>query len=234
MCPASDECLDQQHSCMDSAGAKAPFPNLDHLTLALCEQVYEPADDTFLLCDALTQEEAIRVDARIAVEVGSGSGCCISHLAMLHRAADVPQPHCIATDINPHAVLLTRQTAASNGVLVDAVRMNLADGLVERLAGLVDVLLFNPPYVPTDDEEVGGSGLSASWAGGEDGRAVIDRFLPLVKFLLSPSGRCYLVLVEENRPTELRRYFARQGLTATVVVKRQAVNEGLMIMRVGR
>lgn len=39
-----------------------------------------------------------------------------------------------------------------------------------RLAGKVDVLVFNPPYVPTDEQEADGAqtegALSAAWAGG--------------------------------------------------------------------
>lgn len=50
--------------------------------------------------------------------------------------------------------------------------------------GRWDVVVFNPPYVPTSAEEldaaVAGGGIEASWAGGADGRVVIDRFLAVV------------------------------------------------------
>ena len=49
-----------------------PTPNLEHLTHADFENVYEPAEDTFLFLDALEQEEKYlrAIDPSICVEVG--------------------------------------------------------------------------------------------------------------------------------------------------------------------
>lgn len=48
--------------------------------------------------------------------------------------------------------------------------------------------------------QIGSRGIEASWAGGEDGREVIDRFLPTVEMLLSLDGAFYLVIIKENKP----------------------------------
>lgn len=134
---------------------------------------------------------------------------------------------------------------------LEVVRTNLAGALGGRLRGKVDVLIFNPPYVPTPSEEVGTDDIDAAWAGGIDGREVIDRLLPEVGALLSPplrllhtregtvsgnehrrcGGRFYMVLVEENRPSDVGRVLEVQGLVATCVVKRRAKNERLAVYR---
>ena len=60
--------------------------------------------------------------------------------------------------------------------------------------------MFNPPYVPTPDEEVERGGLAAAWAGGTRGRRVLDRLLPALPALLSPRGEAFIVAVHENDP----------------------------------
>lgn len=58
---------------------------------------------------------------------------------------------------------------------------SLARPLTNRLEHAVDILVFNPPYVPTYDEEMDAAqhdaGISGSWAGGTDGMQVTDALL---------------------------------------------------------
>lgn len=110
--------------------------------------------------------------------------------------------HCIAIDINPYACQATLETAKAHAVdaQVDVLRGDLVNGLLPRMAGKVDLLLFNPPYVVTPDEEVERKDIAAAWAGGRDGRLVIDRFLPMIPTLLSDEGVAFMVVIPENKP----------------------------------
>lgn len=66
----------------------------------------------------------------------------------------------------------------SNQVRLEAIPSDLFSAVEDEFMGQVDVLIFNPPYVPTESDEIRGTGIEISWAGGVDGREVIDRFLP--------------------------------------------------------
>jgi release factor glutamine methyltransferase len=88
--------------------------------------------------------------------------------------------------------------------------------------------LFNPPYVPSGDEEVGHDNIQAAWAGGVDGREIIDLLIPIVHKLLSPNGLFYLVTIEENNPKQLCTKF--HHLKGKLILKRVRGDEILYIL----
>ena len=65
-------------SSSSSSSSSAELPDLNHLSLADYDHIYEPAEDTYLACDALLQEwkqgflEALQPS--FVMEIGSGSG----------------------------------------------------------------------------------------------------------------------------------------------------------------
>ena len=224
-------------------------------------EVYEPAEDSFLLVDALAAEwrSTLRLrPPRVVVEVGCGTGYVIVSAALLARehessreepndddaaaeattSAASTQPSCrfYATDVNRDALEATRATAAAHGVahLLETCECDLlsAPGLFASLRNATDVLLFNPPYVLTPSEEVTRGGVAAAWAGGVDGREVTDRLLPLVFDVLAPGGTFLLILLEQNKPSEVQKMLERFGMAACeIVATTSADEERLHVMR---
>jgi release factor glutamine methyltransferase len=226
----------------------AEMPSLNHLKLSDFDQVYEPAADTFLLLDALFYEiEAGIFDDRdehlIMLELGCGSGVpTIFFRQQWQRHATkkgerAPALLSFVTDVNPRALEVTRQTAFQNGLtksqFLELLMCDLAGPLLSRLSNSVDIILFNPPYVPTPDEEVGGSGIEASWAGGKDGCRVIDRSISQIARLVKrPMGVSYMITVDDNRPDEIALKFQELGLKMEPLFRRRTHNERLTVQKI--
>ncbi|KAJ4702769.1 hemK methyltransferase family member 2-like [Melia azedarach] len=198
-------------------------------------EVYEPCDDSFALVDALLADRINLLEHRpmLCMEVGCGSGYVITSLALMLEQ-EVPWAHYIATDINPRAVEVTRKTLEAHGVCAELINTDIASGLEKRLAGLVDVMVVNPPYVPTPEDEVGREGIASAWAGGENGRSVIDKILPIADKLLSKTGWLYLVTLTTNDPSQICLQMREKGYAARIVVQRSTEEENLHIIKFWR
>ncbi|KAG8229844.1 hypothetical protein J437_LFUL009119 [Ladona fulva] len=179
------------------AGAKRRVTVVSNV-LQNTQQVYEPAEDTFLMMDALEQDFGLIKTCRpsLIVEVCAGTGIIGTALS---KALCLSPGFFIATDINDLACKASHDTFLCNGV--NTCEVICADLLTFLASGVVDVLICNPPYVPTTEEELNSSvKLTRSWAGGENGRKVMDRLFKDVPRLLSQEGIFYLLVVKENRP----------------------------------
>ncbi|KAM4887701.1 methyltransferase N6AMT1 isoform 2-T2 [Thomomys bottae] len=126
-----------------------PTPLYGHVGRGVFRDVYEPAEDTFLLLDALEAAADELAGVEICLEIGSGSGVVSTFLASMIG----PQALYMCTDINPEAAACTLETARCNKVQIQPVITDLVKGLLPRLKGQVDLLVFNPPYVVTPPEE---------------------------------------------------------------------------------
>ncbi|KAL6007043.1 hypothetical protein ACLOJK_032539 [Asimina triloba] len=197
--------------------------------------VYEPCDDSFALVDALLADRANLLEHQpsLCLEVGSGSGYVITSLAIM-LGLEGTGSHYVATDINPHAVVVTSETLRAHRVHAEVICTDIASGLEKRLAGLVDVVVVNPPYVPTPEDEVGCQGITSAWAGGEDGRTVIDRILPVVDELLSSRGWLYMVTLTSNNPSKICLMMREKGYASRIIVQRSTEEERLHVIKFWR
>ena len=155
------------------------MPDFDDIKFETCPQVYAPAEDTFLLADSLL----VKIGDDV-LEIGTGTG--LVALVASKKASKV-----VATDINPHALECARANAGRNGVKNMEIRPGDLFGPVPEEK--FDLILFNTPYLPTDEDDIIGDELDAAWDGGADGRRVIDLFLKEVKNHLKDKGIVQLV-----------------------------------------
>lgn len=141
------------------------------------DQVYPPQEDSWLLLRAACKW--IRPGDKV-LEIGTGSGIVAASLPPCHLL--------VATDINPYAV----HEAYARGVPVIRTTMNM--GIRECF----DLVLFNPPYLPTPPSERCDDWLECALDGGADGNEVIRIFIALLPGMLCVSGSALLLISSLN------------------------------------
>ncbi len=176
------------------------------------KQVYQAAEDSHLLAETAVNY----ADADdLVVDVGTGSGY------VADRVADETGARVVGTDLNP---LACRQ--ASNGG-VEAVRANLLDPF---RTDSVDLVVCNPPYLPTPPDREWNDWMEYALSGGDDGRAVIDPFLEGLRRPLKPDGEALLLCSSLTGIDAVRAKARSNGLTTMEVADEAHPNERLVVL----
>ncbi|MBP3892890.1 MAG: peptide chain release factor N(5)-glutamine methyltransferase [Atopobiaceae bacterium] len=171
-----------------------------HIVMRCEKGVLIPRPETEVLVDACLERLA-SCEAPRVLEIGTGTGCIALSLATEH-----PGTRVIATDISPRAVALASRNrdALDLGGLVEIVECDLASGVPDALMGTFDLLVSNPPYIPTkvlENEvppEVKDHEPHLALDGGPDGLDVFRRLLELAPRVLRAGGSMALELSEDN------------------------------------
>ncbi len=187
------------------------MPTYYGLKVKLHPQVYEPAEDTFLLAENL----AVR-DGDVALDMGTGTG--LIALLMARKASYV-----LGVDINPIAVELARENARLNGI--KNVEFRLSD-LFERVEEKFDAITFNAPYLPGEPEEP----IDLALVGGKRGREVLNRFIREVPRHLKPTGVVQIVQSSITGVEETLERLERAGLKGRIAAKRHVFFEDIVLI----
>jgi release factor glutamine methyltransferase len=135
----------------------------------------------------------------IAVDVCTGSGAIACFLA-----AEVPGARVLATELDPGALAWARRNADRYGV--ELLAGDLDEPLPAALAGRVDVLCANVPYVPsgaiaTLPTDVRDHEPRLALDGGPDGLDVLRRLVARAGHWLAPGGGLLCEIGEDQAET---------------------------------
>jgi len=190
------------------------------LVFQVFEDVYEPAEDTFLAADSLAE---IVKESDTLLDIGTG--CGILALIAARKAKKV-----VATDINPNAVKCVKLNSKINKVSakIEVRRGDLFQPIArnERF----DVIVFNAPYLPSSQREQR-TWIGRSWAGGPTGRQLIDRFILEAPHYLKSNGKILLVQSSLANIDKTLKKLGEEDLDARVIAEKKFAFETIVVIQ---
>jgi len=184
------------------------------------EKVYLPSEDSYLLLDSMKIAKGSFV-----LDMGTGTGVLAMHAALLGASKVV------AIDINPFASRCAMKNVLSQGLgnQISVLAGDLFSLL--RKTSAFDVILFNPPYLRTDESEYKSGWLEKSWAGGRNGRVVIDKFIDELPYHLRSEGFAFMLQPSRGLSTTIKK-LRQMKMNASIVARRKLFFEELVVLLV--
>ena len=143
--------------------------------------VFAPISDSWMLADAI-RHEAIGPGS-LALDVCTGSG--VLALTAAEQGATTT-----AIDVSRRALITVRLNALRSGLQLRTLRgRTFAPVTAERF----DLIVSNPPYVPSPRPNLPRYGASRAWEAGQNGRIVLDALCDEAPAHLRPGGTLLLV-----------------------------------------
>lgn len=151
------------------------------LAFKVNSSVLIPRQDTELLVE--TALGVLQPDMRV-LDLCTGSGCIL--ISLLHYAKEIAG---VGSDVSKQALITAKENAKANDVEAEWVRSDL----FANLTGTFDVIVSNPPYIPTREietlmPEVRDFEPVEALDGKEDGLFFYGRILTEGSGFLNPGG----------------------------------------------
>lgn len=180
------------------------------------DNVYIPAEDSYLLADNLEIKQGQSV-----LEIGTGSGIVAMYASRLTDNITV-------TDINFDACELARKNFEDNSIEnIEILFGNLFEPVKNRK---FDVILFNTPYLPTEEDEVLDDTINYAFDGGLNGRKVIDLFLNEVGNHLNDNGILQIIQSSLSGNEETLEKLDQLGFVSEIAAKEHFFFEDITLI----
>ncbi|MGI6105736.1 MAG: peptide chain release factor N(5)-glutamine methyltransferase [Raoultibacter sp.] len=196
-----------------------------HLNIKVREGVLIPRPETELLVEeALSYTRQVsenrNSDQLLVLDLCTGSGCIACSIA-----SENPDVSVLASDIAKEAVELARENISLLGLdeRVTVFEGDLGEAIPEENLGKLQLIVSNPPYIPTHileqiPREVSDFEPRLALDGGSDGLALYRRIVEWAQKALTPEGALMLELYEGH--LEQAAHIAREaGFSSTEILE---------------
>ena len=199
----------------------------DRITLTITPEVYDPHEDSELLADAARGHAFGDF-----LDLGCGSGIVGISAWKSGKVKKV-----FFADVSKKALSCAKENALNNGLKkAEFIQTDLFSSLRRKF----DCIAFNPPYLPTSEEEKVQGDLNDAFDGGEDGRKTLDVFLAQFAKHLKPKGVLLLLNSSVSASGELdgnsetRKILEKKGFSVKVAGRKKFFFEELVVFKASK
>ncbi len=179
---------------------------------------YLPSDDTYLMIDTLKKD--LKNKQKDMLEIGFGSGIISLSFYKFFDNVD-------CCDINKEIVSYFIEYVKKNNLR--NINVFYSD-LFKNIPKKYDVIVFNPPYVPSNKIDLSDI-CSLATDGGKDGSEIIVDFLQQLNLHLKKNGVCYLLISSLNNLKNLEKIIIKD-FVCDVINKKKLFFEELLILKI--
>lgn len=209
------------------------------------ENVYRPADDTYLIVDYFKYHldydffDGIPLEnIRNILDMGTGTGYIALSLQIIKTKIPKFNPKIYASDVLEEAIILSKHNERLNNFEseIEFINSDLFKSFPSTLKHSFDIIIFNPPYLPSSNiihKSNIKKKIDYSWDGGELGFETFLRFLDEAKtFLkLNSNSRIYYVCSSRIDLEILNELISKKGYERTYLNKIHIFLEDIYLNR---
>jgi len=174
--------------------------------------IYEPAEDSYLLVEEVRK----RARGKKVLDVGTGSGI------QARAAYSAGAREVLAVDIDDEII----ESLGEEKFFVKK------SDLLSKVYGKFDLIIFNPPYLPSDSREDSESAKATT--GGKRGDEIIVRFLESVGEHLEEQGEILLVVSSLTPLSKIEKVLKEKRFFCEIVATKKFFMEELMVWKLTR
>lgn len=191
---------------------------LEDIPFQTPENGYTPREDSWLLAKSISSLE--KLNGKKCLDMGCGSG--IQTAALLLQGAE----KVVCVDSNQDALQKTKKTVSK---YIPKAKIELIESnLFEKVNKKFDLIVFNPPYVPSE---------KIKWTdtdGGKEGREIIDAFLEQFPPHLNEKGICLLIQTSLNGLKKTEKKLKEKGFEMKIIAEEKLAFETIFVLKINR